>query len=1312
MVSILLAIRPFFYLILVLVMVATSPMDAGFASEDEVFGDDAFDTHGSVMLVIEASTGSIVKANRAASDFYGYLPSELLGMRVDEINMLLPAEVEEERQAAVSEQRNYFVFPHRLRNGEVRTVEVYSYPINSEGLFVLSIVHDITARIEAEQTLRDYNRRLKRAEDITGIGHWEFHFVDNRVVVSEGAKQVYGLIGDEWTISDVQAIPLPEHRVILDTALANLLEKGEHYDVEFQIRRPIDGQIADIRSIAEYDEDRNVVFGTLMDVTEYHQLLRLARKRRDTVIAIVSLLLLVSIVGIFVLVRLLYMRRQSEAQLAASMSIATERDRQLTHLMNNIPGMVYRCHNDRHWTMLFVSSGVEELLGYTPDDLVHNNKISYMDLILPEYHDYLWNAWQGVLEDRQPLVAEYRIRTASGSVKWVWEQGCGVYDENGELLLLEGLVIDITALKEAEEGLRRREQDLAVTLHSIGDAVITTDINGNITRMNPVAEALTGWTSSEALGRPLTEVFEIISTITRQPHLDPVSMVLESGQIVGLANHTSLIARDGTEYQIADSAAPIVDVDGKMLGVVLVFHDVTQMYEQRQALADRERQYRELFEYSLDAIAVHRLVLDDDGNPQDYVFLQTNTAFEKHTGLYLADIIGKRVSEIYPDIRQSGLIEIYGRVVLTGEPVTFETYFEPTQRFYYISAYAVGQDRFATVFEDITERKLAEDALRKSAQLLQDTQRLAKVGGWEWDVKRQSMTWTEETYHIHGVNPVNIPVGSPEHMNVSLACYAPADQQMIKGAFQRCLDTGEGYDLEFPFTTVTGQARWVRTVAYGVLDDSGNVIKVIGNIMDITERKQAEIELQDSETRFRQLVELAPDAIFVETEGTFSYVNNAALELFGAVTEKDLLGRPVLGQIAPEHQEIVAERLHKLDVERQAVPRNEEAFLQLDGTPVYVEVAAVPILFQSKWGALVYARDITERKSAEAQLHYLTFHDPVTDLYNRTFLEEKLKGLDTESQLPLGLMMADVDGLKIINDSLGHQQGDRLLQRVADILKTTCRPKDIIGRWGGDEFVAILPQTTGLQLRNIASRIEKACEESASAPFSISLAVGYAVKEKIEQDIDVILRRAEDSMYQRKMNKALSNKSALVASLQRALGEKSHETEHHARRLQELAVALGKRYGLSDAQLDEVSLLALLHDIGKVAVSEEILNKQGPLSPAEQEIIRKHPEIGYRIAAASPDLVSVAQGILSHHERWDGGGYPRGLKGKDIPLSARIVTLVDAFEAMISDRPYSQGISVEEALREITACAGTQFDPVLARLFVEMIEAEAADTDE
>lgn len=200
-----------------------------------------------------------------------------------------------------------------------------------------------------------------------------------------------------------------------------------------------------------------------------------------------------------------------------------------------------------------------------------------------------------------------------------------------------------------------------------------------------------------------------------------------------------------------------------------------------------------------------------------------------------------------------------------------------------------------------------------------------------------------------------------------------------------------------------------------------------------------------------------------------------------------------------------------------------------------------------------------------------------------------------------------------------------------------------------------------------------------------------------------IIKEAENKMYRNKLLESKSARSSILSSLQETLWTKNHETEEHCQKVKELAEQLGARLGLSESELNDLRLLAFLHDVGTVAISNEILSKPAPLSPEEWEVVKKHPETGYRIALTLPELAPIAGAILAHHERWDGQGYPLGLKGEDIPLLSRILAIIDAFEVMTAGRPYKSAISAGEARQEIRRCAGTQFDPELAKVFDELL---------
>ncbi len=270
----------------------------------------------------------------------------------------------------------------------------------------------------------------------------------------------------------------------------------------------------------------------------------------------------------------------------------------------------------------------------------------------------------------------------------------------------------VLAAKQLEES----SDWLSTTLSSIGDGVVAVNRHAEISFMNPVASALTGW-GRDAIGRPLAEVFQIVNAHTRRPAPNPVDRVLAEGNIVGLANHTVLISRDGKEYQIADSAAPIRSGGGPVHGVVLVFRDVTEQYLQDQALAESERRYHSLFDALQEGFALHEIICDAAGRPCDYRFLEVNPAFERLTSLQAADILGKTVRQILPSVEQSW-IDTYGRVALTGEPARFQNFSQALNRHYDVIAFSPNRGQFATLFVDVTEVRHVEAERETMIKLL------------------------------------------------------------------------------------------------------------------------------------------------------------------------------------------------------------------------------------------------------------------------------------------------------------------------------------------------------------------------------------------------------------------------------------------------------------------------------------------------------------------------------------------------------------------------------------------------------------------
>jgi diguanylate cyclase (GGDEF)-like protein/PAS domain S-box-containing protein/putative nucleotidyltransferase with HDIG domain len=452
--------------------------------------------------------------------------------------------------------------------------------------------------------------------------------------------------------------------------------------------------------------------------------------------------------------------------------------------------------------------------------------------------------------------------------------------------------------------------------------------------------------------------------------------------------------------------------------------------------------------------------------------------------------------------------------------------------------------------------------------------------------------------------------------------------------------------------------------------------------------------------------QISPDLLSISTvDGQYIKVNPAWKKILG-YDPVEIVGKLSLDFLHPEDRFSAQQAELPQDAQQQFLNFSNR-FRHQDGSYRVIEWNC------RKNHSRIYSigRDITERNQREEKIEYLSFHDVLTGLYNRRFLEEEAKRMDVPRNLPFTVIMGDVNRLKLVNDAFGHEKGDELIKLAAESIKTSCRPEDLIARWGGDEFILFLPKTSGDDAQKVIDRIHATCATKTVNSIGVSIAFGYATKNDPSDTLTAKLREAEDAMYKSKAKEGERSRRDIIDVIAATLYSKIPFEEQHAKRVSFLCRQMATSLGFGKEDIQKMALAGLLHDIGKVAISADILTKKSPLTIAEWQQLKTHTEIGAKVVGNGDSMSEIGQAILHHHERYDGSGYPKGIAWDNIPLAARIITIADSYDTMISQHDYKPAKSRQEAIDELRKNSGTQFDPKLAYLFIEAILGEQKNHD-
>ncbi|MCD6323379.1 MAG: PAS domain-containing protein, partial [Clostridiales bacterium] len=597
---------------------------------------------------------------------------------------------------------------------------------------------------------------------------------------------------------------------------------------------------------------------------------------------------------------------------------------------------------------------------------------------------------------------------------------------------------------------------------------------------------------------------------------------------------------------------------------------------------------------------------------------------------------------------------------------------------------------------DITEYKENENRLLEIQNRLIRAESIAHIGHWERNYITGKSYWSDEVYKILGVKAQSFVASEKKYASFihpdDIKKFSEDSAKAIKGEIP--------YDIESRIIHSNGEIKYVRIIG-DTISNAGVLVKTFGTVEDITAAKLHEAELIKKN---RTLENAEAVAHIGHWERDF---NNNSMYWSDEIFR--LLGyEPGSFEVVQNKEK---EFFHADDWEKF---RSAYQITKEEGVPFEIDIRAYKsdkseIIMKLKGGVtsaigepLIVSgttEDVTEIKKHYEDFEYLIYHDSLTDLLNRRTFNEKFKEIDKKSNYPLSVIIADINGLKMINDTAGYSTGDRILMKTARILKSVCQDGDFLARIGGDDFILILPRTVKSQAQIIINDLHDLFNKAnAEVPFSVS--IGVAVKTIEDVKTRDIIKDAEDNMYSNKLYEKSSKRGDMLRLIMDALYERSSREEMHSERVSKYCEEMGIALKMQKHKINELSALGLLHDIGKIAVKDSILNKPGELDEDEWQEIKRHPETGYRILSNAPGMQDASNYILLHHERWDGKGYPKGLSTYDIPLQARIIAIGDAFDAMRSKRPYRDPLSLDTAVAEIIKGAGTQFDPELAKVFV------------
>lgn len=751
--------------------------------------------------------------------------------------------------------------------------------------------------------------------------------------------------------------------------------------------------------------------------------------------------------------------------------------------------------------------------------------------------------------------------------------------------------------------------------------------------------------------------------------------------------------KSGSTVWIRCRGLAIRDKAGKPIRLLGSHIDITRLKEVENEKTRLSKEYEKVFNGTQDALFLLEVL-----GPYEFRFLRNNIAHQTKTGISLKQIQHKTPQELLG--KETGdLISInYQKCVEYKTSITYEEELDlPGGIRIWTTTLTpiIRDDKTAFIVgsaADITER--IENQRKRIASenlLLKVINNIPMRIFWK-DLNLEYLGCNSHFARDSGWGVPDKVVGKTDY-DMSWKDFAETYREddldvMVQGK--------EKINYIEKVINQHGELRYVRTSKIPLYDQTSKVFGMLGTFEDITDTLQLEEALKESEQRYEELSEKSKAVAFeLDHTGMYTYVSPSAKAILGYEPD-ELVGKHYFYDICSlENRRALKEFGESVIAEGKIVSDFEHKLQKKNGEAVWVTTNGFSMM--DKHGKAKIFRgmdiDITHIKKAEEKIRYLSFHDQLTGLYNRHFLETEIERLDTFRNWPLTVMMIDANGLKLINDAFGHQAGDELLVKMAKVLKESVRVDDIISRIGGDEYVLLLPKTDEKETEKMIERIKVKTKETRIKGLPLSFSYGYYTKWNEKLTMEDVQKMAETKMYNQKNEGRKTLRREMIRKILEILFDSLPDEKAHAEEVSDICIKIGKNLGFEEDQLEKLGLASYYHDIGKIAIDKELLQSQCRLTMDQREEVQRHSETGYVILSSSSDYLDIGEDVLHHHEHYDGGGYPSGLKGKEIPLNARIISVANFYDGITRNRPHRKAIQQEEALSHIKKLKGKRFDP-------------------